>query len=115
MPADETPSGGHVNDVNMGINEMIEEEHGNIHEGQAMEAAQCGPDPNARNSKSSQLPSRAHSRSPAPCSNLADNQEARRAEGAWRCLAETPLASPTFFDTSSGASTHRTEKRSLIG
>ncbi|KAF8456432.1 hypothetical protein BDZ91DRAFT_786200 [Kalaharituber pfeilii] len=49
-------------------------------------------DSNARNSKSSQLPSRAHSRSPAPSSNLADNHEARRTEGPWRCLAEAPLA-----------------------
>lgn len=73
---------------------MIEGGHEDIQRGQAMEAVQWRPDPDARNSKSSQLPSRAHSRSPAPCSNLADNQEARRAEGAWRCLAETPLASP---------------------
>jgi len=93
-----TDSEGHVNGVNTGearinrINEMIEEEYEDIQEGQTVEAAQWGPDPDARKSKSSQLPSRTHSRSPAPCSSLADNQEARRAEDAWRCLAEAPLA-----------------------
>lgn len=71
---------------------MIEEEE--REGGQAMGVVQWGPDPDARNSKSSQLPSRAHSRSPVSCSNLTDNQAARRAEGAWRCLAETPLAPP---------------------
>ena len=96
-------SEGYVNDMNTEeaiinqINETIEEEHGDIQWGQSVEAVQWRPDPDARNSKSSQLPSRAHSRSPAPCSNLADNQSARRVEGAWRCLAETPLASPPSF------------------
>ncbi|KAF8426984.1 hypothetical protein EV426DRAFT_428304 [Tirmania nivea] len=96
----ETNSEGHVNDVNTGgtriniIDEMIEEEHEDIQGGQAMEVVQWGSDPDARNSKSSQLPSRAHSRSPAPCSNLAGNQEARRVEGACQYLAEAPLASP---------------------
>ena len=49
--------------------------------------------------KSSQLPSRAHSRSPVGPSNLADNPEARRADSSWRCVASAHLDLATTSHT----------------
>lgn len=104
----ESGSEGHVNSVDVGevrinrMNETIVEEHDQNQGGRNFGEDQWKSVPDARNSKSSQLPSRAHSRSPARNSSLADNQEARRAEGAWRCLAEAPLPSPPSFPPSGG-------------
>lgn len=109
----------HVNEDNeeenimSSMNEEIEEEHEETGGGQKLEEeGEWGPGLEA---KSSQLPSRAHSRSPAPSSNLADNQEARRAEGAWRFLAEAPLASPPSpFPPSAGGLTPSTLKKPVL-
>ena len=111
-----------VNEDNVGgnimsnMNEEIEEGHEETEGGQKLEEeGEWGPELEARDSKSSQLPSRAHSRSPAPSSNLADNQEARRVEGAWRCLAEAPLASPPSpFPPSAGGLAPSTLKNPVL-
>lgn len=111
-----------VNEDNVGgiimssMNGEIEEEHEEIEGGQKLEGeGEWGPELEARDSKSSQLPSRAHSRSPAPSGNLADNQEARRAEGAWRCLGEAPLASPPSpLPPSAGGLAPSTQKNPVL-